>query len=35
MVKLAGAWSDRIVLAKSPAVQACVRLGLPATYLYA
>ena len=35
MVKLAGAVSDRIVLAESPAVQSCVRLGLPVTHLYA
>jgi len=35
MVKFAGALSDRIVLAESPAVQSCVRLGLPASHLYA
>ena len=35
MVKLAGAVSDRIVLLESPAVQSCVRLGLPVAYLYA
>jgi uncharacterized protein (DUF2236 family) len=35
IVKLAGAVSDRIVLAENPAVQSCVRLGLPATHLYA
>jgi uncharacterized protein (DUF2236 family) len=34
-VKVIGASSDRIVLPASPAVQSCVRLGLPATYLYA
>jgi uncharacterized protein (DUF2236 family) len=34
IVRLAGSVSDRIVLAESPAVQACVRLGLPPTYLY-
>jgi uncharacterized protein (DUF2236 family) len=34
-VRLAGASSDRIVLPASPAVQSCVRLGLPMTYLYA
>jgi uncharacterized protein (DUF2236 family) len=34
IVKLAGDLSDRIVLTESPAVQSCVRLGLPATHLY-
>ena len=34
MVRLAGALSDRIVLAQSPAAQACLRLGLPVTHLY-
>lgn len=34
LVELAGAAADRIVLPTSPAVQACVRLGLPTTYLY-
>jgi uncharacterized protein (DUF2236 family) len=34
IVKLAGAVSNRIVLSASPAVQSCVRLGLPATHLY-
>jgi hypothetical protein len=34
-VRLAGASSDRIVLPASPAVQSCVRLGLPMNYLYA
>jgi uncharacterized protein (DUF2236 family) len=34
IVKLAGTLSDRIVLSESPAVQSCVRLGLPATHLY-
>jgi uncharacterized protein (DUF2236 family) len=34
LVKLAGAASDRIVLAQSPAAQASLRLGLPLTYLY-
>jgi uncharacterized protein (DUF2236 family) len=34
LTKLIGACSDRIVLAASPAVQSCVRLGLPMTYLY-
>jgi uncharacterized protein (DUF2236 family) len=34
IVKLAGTLSDRIVLSQSPAVQSCVRLGLPATQLY-
>lgn len=35
IVRLAGSVSDRIVLSESPAVQSCVRLGLPATHLYA
>jgi uncharacterized protein (DUF2236 family) len=35
LVKVIGASSDRIVLPASPAVQSCVRLGLPANYLYA
>jgi uncharacterized protein (DUF2236 family) len=35
IVKLAGAVSDRILLLESPAVQSCVRLGLPVTHLYA
>jgi uncharacterized protein (DUF2236 family) len=30
----AGACADRIVLPASPAVQSCLRLGLPMTYLY-
>src|ERR1700722_5671460 len=34
MARLAGAASNRIVLRESPAAQACVRLGLPATHLY-
>jgi uncharacterized protein (DUF2236 family) len=34
LVKRAGAVSDRIVLSETPATQSCVRLGLPATYLY-
>jgi uncharacterized protein (DUF2236 family) len=34
IVRMAGAVSDRIVLAESPAVQSCLRLGLPATHLY-
>jgi uncharacterized protein (DUF2236 family) len=34
MVKLAGSLADRIVLKDSPAVQSCIRLGLPPTYLY-
>lgn len=33
-VRQAGAWSDRIMLPSSPAVQSCLRLGLPADYLY-
>jgi uncharacterized protein (DUF2236 family) len=35
IVRLAGAASDRIVLAQSPAAQSCLRLGLPITHLYA
>jgi uncharacterized protein (DUF2236 family) len=35
IVALAGALSDRVVLAESPAVQACIRLGLPMNYLFA
>jgi uncharacterized protein (DUF2236 family) len=35
LVKWAGAGADRIVLPSSPAVQSCVRLGLPMNYLYA
>ena len=35
LVKWAGACADRIVLPSSPAVQACLRLGLPMNYLYA
>ena len=35
LVKWAGACADRIVLPSSPAVQSCLRLGLPMTYLYA
>ncbi len=34
IVRTAGAVSDRIILAESPAVQSCLRLGLPATHLY-
>jgi uncharacterized protein (DUF2236 family) len=34
MVQLAGALADRIVLKECPAAQSCIRLGLPATYLY-
>jgi uncharacterized protein (DUF2236 family) len=35
LVKLAASLADRIVLEESPAVQSCVRLGLPPTFLYA
>jgi uncharacterized protein (DUF2236 family) len=35
LAKVIGASSDRIVLPASPAVQSCVRLGLPTSYLYA
>jgi uncharacterized protein (DUF2236 family) len=34
LAKWAGACADRIVLPSSPAVQSCVRLGLPVSYLY-
>ena len=34
LAKWAGACADRIVLTSSPAVQSCVRLGLPVSYLY-
>ncbi len=34
IVKLAGAAADRVVLQSSPAVQSCLRMGLPADYLY-
>ncbi len=34
LIKRAGAIADRLVLASSPAVQACRRLGLPSDYLY-
>jgi len=34
LTRLLGASSDRIVLPASPAVQSCLRLGLPMTYLY-
>ncbi|HEY2676125.1 MAG TPA: oxygenase MpaB family protein [Steroidobacteraceae bacterium] len=34
-VRFVGASSDRIVLPASPAVQSCIRLGLPTNYLYA
>ncbi len=34
LVRQAGALADRIILESSPAVQACIRLGLPANYLY-
>ncbi len=35
LVKWAAAAADRIVLPASPAVQSCLRLGLPMNYLYA
>jgi uncharacterized protein (DUF2236 family) len=35
MVRLAGAFADRLVLESNPAVQACRRMRLPADYLYA
>jgi uncharacterized protein (DUF2236 family) len=34
IVELAAAFSDRVILTESPAVQSCLRLGLPATHLY-
>ena len=34
LVRQGGALADRIMLESSPAVQACLRLGLPANYLY-
>jgi uncharacterized protein (DUF2236 family) len=34
LVRQAGGLSDRIVLRSSPAVQSCLRLGLPADHLY-
>jgi uncharacterized protein (DUF2236 family) len=34
LVKRAGQAADRIVLASSPPVQSCLRLGLPADFLY-
>lgn len=34
LVRSAGALSDRIMLASSPAVRSCIRLGLPADHLY-
>jgi uncharacterized protein (DUF2236 family) len=34
LVKQAGALADRVMLRSSPAVQSCLRLGLPADYLY-
>lgn len=34
VVRLAGSLADKIVLRASPAVQSCLRLGLPEDYLY-
>jgi uncharacterized protein (DUF2236 family) len=34
LVRQGAAFADRIVLESAPAVQACLRLGLPADYLY-
>jgi uncharacterized protein (DUF2236 family) len=34
IVRQGGALADRIILESSPAVQACLRMGLPANYLY-
>lgn len=33
-VRIVGALADRLMLRSSPAVQSCIRLGLPADYLY-
>lgn len=34
LIRAAGAMADKVMLPSSPAVQACVRMGLPAGYLY-
>ena len=34
VIRQAGAFADRVVLASNPAVQACGRMRLPADYLY-
>jgi len=34
VIREAGAFADRVVLASNPAVQACRRMRLPADYLY-
>jgi uncharacterized protein (DUF2236 family) len=34
MVRQIGSFADRLVLETNPAVQACRRIGLPASYLY-
>jgi uncharacterized protein (DUF2236 family) len=34
LIRFAGASTNRVVLPASPAVQSCLRLGLPTTYLY-
>jgi uncharacterized protein (DUF2236 family) len=34
VVRQAGSFADRVVLASNPAVQACGRMRLPADYLY-
>jgi uncharacterized protein (DUF2236 family) len=34
VVQFAAALADRVVLREGPAAQSCLRLGLPATYLY-
>jgi uncharacterized protein (DUF2236 family) len=34
VVRQIGAFADRVVLETNPAVQACRRMGLPASYLY-
>jgi hypothetical protein len=34
LLRHAGRFADRLVLAETPAVQACQRMGLPDDYLY-
>jgi uncharacterized protein (DUF2236 family) len=34
IAKMSGSTANRIVLKESPASQSCLRLGLPANYLY-
>ena len=35
LASFAGAAADRVIVPSSPAVQSCLRLGLPTAYLYA